>query len=70
MEQVEINSKSDLKKLLQDTDWAMSSDVSIDNSHEFIAYRQYIRDMFLGNSVMSPVVPVPPEPVWTLVEAE
>ena len=31
MLQVEINNKSDLKKLLQDTDWAMSSDVSIDN---------------------------------------
>jgi len=55
------------KKYLAETDYAMLSDVAIDNQEFFISYRAHLRDIIYGVEKVD-IVPDPPHPIWTEAE--
>jgi len=56
-----------IKQRLQDTDYAMLSDVAIDNKDEFTTYRYHLRQMYFADYEIQGI-PVPPDPIWTEAE--
>ncbi len=55
--------KGKAKTLLQLTDWAVLSDVSLVNKAEFEAYRSTVR-AFIIQPVINPVFPEAPQAIW------
>ena len=47
-------------KLLQDTDWTQTNDITLENNEEWVAFRQRLRD--LPANTMDPTNPEWPEP--------
>jgi hypothetical protein len=55
--------KAYAKKLLEETDYAVLSDVNLTNKNDFINYRNIIRLIYL-NPVVSPYWPEAPQAIW------
>ena len=56
--------KSESKKRIANSDWAVLPDVNISNKSEFESYRSQLRNLIL-NPVESPVFPEEPQPIWS-----
>jgi hypothetical protein len=55
--------KTEAKKRIAVTDWAVLPDVGISNVAEFEAYRAALREI-IKNPVLDPEYPTEPNPVW------
>ena len=55
--------KSQAKSLLAASDWAILTDVPLDNKAEFKSYRETLRNLVL-NPVENPTFPTEPTPSW------
>jgi hypothetical protein len=55
--------KAQAKALLANTDWAVLTDVPLDNKAEYKSYRETLRDLVL-NPVKNPTFPTEPTPSW------
>jgi len=55
--------KAQAKELLAQTDWAILTDVPLDNKAEFKSYRETLRNLVL-NPVENPEFPTEPTPSW------
>jgi hypothetical protein len=55
--------KTQAKELLAQTDWAILTDVPLDNKAEFKSYRETLRNLVL-NPVENPEFPTEPTPSW------
>jgi hypothetical protein len=55
--------KTEAKKRIADTDWAVLPDVGLTNKAEFETYRAELR-AYIIQPVAEPVWPVEPQPVW------
>jgi hypothetical protein len=58
------DNKTEAKKRIATTDWAVLPDVGISNTAEFEAYRAALREL-IKNPVAEPVWPTEPQPVWS-----
>jgi len=56
-----------IKQRLQDSDYAMLSDVAIDNKDEFTTYRYHLRQMYFADYEIQ-IIPEVPDPIWTEAE--
>jgi hypothetical protein len=55
--------KAEAKKRIAATDWAVLSDVGLQNQAEFVTYRAALRALIV-TPVAEPSFPVEPQPVW------
>ena len=55
--------KAQAKSLLALTDWAILTDVPLDNKAEYKSYRETLRNLVL-NPVENPTFPTEPTPSW------
>jgi hypothetical protein len=55
--------KAEAKKRIAATDWAVLSDVGLQNQAEFVAYRAALRALIV-TPVAEPSFPTEPQPVW------
>ena len=56
--------KAKAKELIAATDWAVLSDVGLENQAEFVAYRAELRGLII-TPVADPVWPTEPQPIWS-----